>query len=426
MRDVILTLLIFGMMPFIFKRPYLGALMWAWLALMNPHKLTFGFAYSLPFAYIVALVTLTAWLFSSQRKSFPWNSITKVHLCFLAWMCVTSFFAMNQTDIVMDRIIFVAKIQLMYFVTLMLVRGRVQIEHLIWVVTFSLAYYGIKGGIWTLMNGGGGRVWGPPGSMVEGNNELGLALVMLTPFVYYLRTVVSRKWLKHALMVSMVFMVFSILGSQSRGALVALLAMAFVLGLKGQYPVRTSLAIAVLVGLAVVFMPDSWTQRMDTINNYQEDSSAMSRLYTWQTLWNLALHRPFVGAGFATDNPLVFSLYAPVGGVGSYTGGGIFVAHSIYFQALGEHGFPGLALYLLLGWQTWRTASRLARETASDPEFANWVPLLMRMVQVSLIGFAAGGAFLTLVHFDLPYYIIGYVVLVDVTIKERRAQRAVA
>ena len=156
---------------------------------------------------------------------------------------------------------------------------------------------------------------------------------------------------------------------------------------------------------------------MGTIQTYQEDSSAMSRLYTWKTLWTMALDRPLVGAGFGTDNPVVFALYAPES-VGDYADGGIFVAHSIYFQALGEHGFPGLLLYLLLGFFTWRKANQLAHETRDDPEFGVWVPKLMRMVQVSIAGFAVGGAFLTLVHFDLPYYIIGVVVLVDATLRE--------
>lgn len=158
---------------------------------------------------------------------------------------------------------------------------------------------------------------------------------------------------------------------------------------------------------------------MQTIESYEQDSSSMSRIYTWKTLWALALDRPFVGAGFGTDSALVFSMYAPSAGVGSYTAGGIFVAHSIYFQALGEHGFPGLLLYLTLGMVTWRRAGRIAAQTTGDPEFGAWVPLLMRMAQVSLIGFAVGGAFLTLVHFDLPYYIACYVVLVDATLRER-------
>lgn len=112
-------------------------------------------------------------------------------------------------------------------------------------------------------------------------------------------------------------------------------------------------------------------------------------------------------------------MYAPAEGAGVYKGGDAWVAHSIYFQMLGEHGFPGLGLFLLLGVTTWRTAARIARQTLNQAEYGAWVPLLMRMVQVSLAGFAVGGAFLSLAHFDLPYYIISLVVLVDATLRDQ-------
>src|SRR6218665_4002894 len=185
MRDLLVCAIVFGLLPFMFSRPRLGAYVWAWLSMMNPHKMSFGFAYSIPFAYMVALATLIGFAGSKHRHPFPRNAITKVYLIFILWMGITSLFAMNQPEIVQERLIFVLKIHLMLFITLMLIRGRSQIEALIWIVTFSVGFFGIKGGVWTVLRGGGGRVWGAPSSMIEGNNELGLALVMLVPFMYY-------------------------------------------------------------------------------------------------------------------------------------------------------------------------------------------------------------------------------------------------
>jgi len=39
-------------------------------------------------------------------------------------------------------------------------------------------------------------------------------------------------------------------------------------------------------------------------------------------------------------------------------------------------------------------------------------------VQVSLAGLSVGGAFLNLAHFDLTYYIVSLVVLVEATLRE--------
>lgn len=424
MRDILLTVIVVGFLPFILRSPRLGAYVWAWLAMMNPHRAVFGFARNLPFSHLVALTTLISFLFSRERRPFPVNSITVTQLLFLFWMTITSVFALNTPEIILDRWVFVFKIHLMLFVTLMMIHGREQIEKLIWVVTASIGFYGVKGGIWTLISGGGGRVWGPYGSMIEDNNGLGLALVMLVPFMYFLHQISTKRLVRVALVFCIAFTCLSILGSQSRGALLALVSMAFVLALKGKRPIQMSILLGTLLVAAIFFMPESWTGRMETIQTYEQDASAMSRIYTWKTLWNLALDRPLVGAGFATDNPEIFALYAPIG---EYLGGGgVLVAHSIYFQALGEHGFPGLLLYLLLGIFTWRKAGKIAQQTMADPEFESWVPVLMRMVQVSLAGFAVGGAFLSLVHFDLPYYIIGYVVLVDATLREHAREKLAA
>jgi hypothetical protein len=107
----------------------------------------------------------------------------------------------------------------------------------------------------------------------------------------------------------------------------------------------------------------------------------------------------------------VFAKYAPLDGEYAVFAGRAYVAHSIYFQMLGEHGFVGAGLFLTLGVVTWLTASRVARRAEGHPEFGAWMPSLMRMVQVSLVGYAAGGAFLSMAYLDLPYYILGFVVL---------------
>lgn len=418
MRDIVITAVVFGLLPFILRSPRIGAYVWAWLSMMNPHRATFGFARYFPFAQVVAISTLISFLLSRERHPFPVNSITVAQLLLIFWMTVTSFFAIATPEMVLDRWTFVFKIQLMMLFTMMLIRGREQIVQLVWVITLSIGFYGVKGGVWTILGGGTGRVWGPAGSMIEDNNGLGLALVMLIPFMYFLRQVSSRRLVRIAMAFCIVTTFFSILGSQSRGALLALIAMALVLAIKGKQRIQIILLIGGLMVVASFFVPESWTSRMDTIQDYEQDSSAMSRLYAWKTMWNLAVDRPLVGGGFDSDNAVVYSLYAPER-VGDYSGGAIFVAHSIYFQALGEHGFPGLLLYLLIGVFAWRKAGKIARQTTTDPELSAWVPLLMRMTQVSLAGFAVGGAFLSLAYFDLPYYIVGYVILVDATLRER-------
>lgn len=423
MRDILLTVFIAGLLPFVLRRPEIGAYLWVWLGMMNPHKLTYGFAHSLPFAYIAAILTIIGFVFNRQKKRLPINGGVVLLLALFAWMTVTSVFSINDSNAVWERWTFVLKINFMLLLTLMLLRGRKQIDWLVWVMVVSIGFYGVKGGIWTLATGGGSRVWGPPGGMLEDNNSLAIGLVMILPLMFYLQQTATRRWLRYALLACMVFVGFSILGTQSRGALLAVLAITFVLGLKSKYPVRSSLLLFALASAAVVYMPESWVQRMDTIQDYTDDSSAMSRIYTWLTLWNVALSRPLVGAGFAADNLAVFLQYAPTYNPYDVFQGRVYVAHSIYLQAIGEHGFPGLLLFLALGFWVWRAAGSTARLAEAQPDLANWVPLLMRMCQVATLGFAVGGAFLSLMNLDVPYYLLAIVVLTQVTIQEQLKSR---
>ncbi len=261
-------------------------------------------------------------------------------------------------------------------------------------------------------------MWGPPGGLLQGNNELAVGLVTLVPFLYWMRQTSASRWAKVALTASIALCAMSILGTQSRGALLAIGAMALFLGLKSNKPLQTTLMLGLLLAIAIAFMPSSWTERMDTIANYKDDGSAMSRLWTWQTLWNAAVDRPFVGAGFRADARIVFSMYAPKGGEWAVFEGAILVAHSIYFQMLGEHGFVGLGLFLMLWASVWIAASRVERRAQSMPDLAAWLPMLMRMTQVSLVGYLVGGAFLSLAYLDLAYFFMGFVIVADRLVRD--------
>ncbi len=411
MRDILITLCMLALLPLAIRRPWVGIVIWAWLAMMIPYRLAYGFARTLPFAELTAICTLLGILFSGAKIKPQLNSVNITYLSFIAWMMITSLFALNSQELVLAQAITVVKIHLMIFLTMALIDDYRKLNILIWTLVGSIGFYGIKGGIFTITTGGSGRVWGPPGGVIQGNNELGVALAIILPFLYFLHQTARNRLAKYGLLAAGVLIVLAILGTQSRGALLTLLAIAMFLVLKGKRPIVTTLGVTAVLGIAIVSMPDSWVGRMDTIQQYQADGSAMSRLYTWQTLINVAIDRPLVGAGFRTDNPFLFAKYAPPGGVGDYTAGGVYVAHSIYFQALGEHGFPGLILYLMLGVASWRTAGRTGQLAAKIDTLSSWLPLLMRMTQVSLIGFAVGGAFLSLLHFDLPYYICAITVI---------------
>ncbi len=425
MRDVALTLIIICLLVQSVRRADYGVYLWAWLSLMNPHRMTYGFAFDLPWSQMAAVAGLVGLLLSKQ-KSLPRSGGVAILALLWAWMTLTSVTSINPADLVWERWIFVSKIIVMFFVAMMVLRGRQHIMVLVAVVTFSVGFFGFKGGIFTILSGGNYRVWGPPDSMMEENNALAVSLVTILPLVYYLWYTASNKWVRRAMPVVMLCIGASIFGSQSRGALLAMLAMSVFLGLKSKYPLRFSLLLVVAIALAFSFMPESWHERMSTIQNNADDTSAQTRIYAWHTMWNVALDRPLVGAGFEANNLSIFTLYAPSDPSFAGSHGVGWTAHSIYFQALGEHGFVGLLIYLCMWLWVWWTASRVAKQAQSLPDLQPWVPLLMRMCQVSTIGFCVGGAFLSLMNLDLPYYIVIFVVLAQNEVKEHLARQRTA
>jgi len=408
MRDIALTAFLLGSLPFVLGRPTLGVFLWVWVSVMNPHRLAYGFAHDFGFAQLIAIATLLGLIFSRQPKHLPVKPVMVVLFAMLLWINVSTLFALDTAASLpmWERVI---KIQVMVFVALAVLHSKQHVQILIWILAGSVAFYGVKGGLFTLRSGGEHLVWGPEGSFIADNNSLALASVMSIPLLRYLHLQATNRLLRHALLVAMPLCGLSALGSHSRGALLAILAMLAFFWLKTRAKVRTGLMLLVLVPVAIGLMPQKWDERMRTIQTYEEDASAMGRLNAWRMAFNLAQDRPLVGGGFEIYNAEVFARYAP-------DPTDVHAAHSIYFQMLGEHGFVGLSLFLLLWLLLWRDASWIDRQ-AREREGWQWASDLARMVQASLIGYAVGGAFLNLAYYDVPYNLLVAIVATRVLLE---------
>lgn len=367
---------------------------------MNPHSYAWQLN-SMPVAATVAGATLLGVLLTRDERHFFATRETVVLMLFMLWMCITLPFSFYFSDSypLWNRVM---KIDLMVLVAMVVLHSRKHIVLLAWVLAVSIGFFGIKGGLFTLATGGSYRVWGPSGSYIEGNNEIALALVMIIPVMRFLQLTTQSVWLKRGFWLAMVLCAIAALGSQSRGAFVAMGAMVGVLWWRSNEKILPTVFLGV-AGIAVLsFMPDEWWARMETIRNYQDDASATGRINAWWMAWNLAKDN-FFGGGFMVSKAGLFAAYAP-------NPLDVHAAHSIYFMVLGEHGFIGLLLFLLLWFFVWRSAGRLRIEGKKLPQ-TQWLSHLGAMTQVSLAGYAVGGAFLSLSYYDLPYNILILVVL---------------
>lgn len=400
MRDLMLGGIILYVMLQALRHPWIGVLGWCWISTMNPHTYSWRLS-TMPVAAAMAGATLLGILLTKDKRSFFLTRESGVLMLFMLWMCITLPFSISIDDS-FDLWSRVMKIDFMVLVALVLVYNKRQIMAMAWVVTASLAVFGVKGGLFTIATGGSYRVWGPENTYIEGNNEIALALVIVIPLLRFLQMTLENKWAKRAMVVAMLLCAAAAVGSQSRGALLALAAMFAMFWWRGKNKVAVGVGLLVL-GIAIfVLMPESWTSRMSTIKTYDQDASALGRINAWWMAFHLAKDH-FFGGGFMIYTARVFAQYAP-------DPTDVHAAHSIYFMVLGEQGFIGLFLFLLLWFFTWRSAGRLIREGRKQAQ-TKWLSDLGAMSQASLMGYFVGGAFLSLSYYDLPYNLMALIVL---------------
>lgn len=391
MRDLVLALATLIMTPVSLLYPGAGMLAWIWFSIESPHRLVYGFSAGKPLNSIIAAATIFGWIFTKGNKRLPGDWMPWLLLIFIAWMTFNLIFVPFQ-DYSFDLWNTFMRFFIEVFMAFYLLNTKARIQGAVWILIISLGFYGVKGGGFTIIHGGQGTVWGPPGTMIGDNNQLALAIVMVLPLVYYAWRTTAARWLRLVLAVAMGLEVIMVFGSYSRGGVIALGTMMFLLWLRSDRKILYAMAAVVVVAGGLSVMPDAFWERMHTLHNVEGDGSFMGRVMAWKVAFYYARdHFPF-GAGYAAlQLPQIFNSYFP--------DAHLHAAHSIYFEVLGEHGFIGLAIYLLVLFNGLRNAWVVMRQTRGRPDL-QWARELADMSQVSLISFYVGGAALSMAYYD--------------------------
>ena len=392
MRDFLLVGVIFLGIGLTFRQPFVGILMWAWISVGSPQEEVWGFSHSIPLNLLVAAATMVAWFISPEMRLPPQRGLYWALLGFLIWMTINAFFAAvpDWSWQYWDR--FWKTLILGLFVAGM-ATNRVRIHALIWIIVLSLFYFGVKGGIFTLMTGGQFHVIGPPRTDIYDNNNLALALLLSLPLANYLRLQSESKLVSTMLLAGMGFVVVAVVGSYSRGAFLGL----GVLMLAALTRVRRKflyIAIAVALIIPVLhFMPESFHERIGTLSEISQDDSFMGRVTAWQVAFFCAVdYFPFGAGLYAPQLNQIYHYYFPKEIS--------HAAHSIFFQVLGEQGFIGLTIYLLIIAGAFLTCARVLRAVRNKPEL-NWAHDLASMIQLVLVVFCVAGAALSMAYYDV-------------------------
>lgn len=409
LRSLFLFAIVGMLLPLALKNPHAGLLLWEWFTLMSPHREVYGPATYFQFNLIVAVATLGMWLLSKEKKVPPLSPVVVLFVCFVIWMVLAQLFSLRPDHSwpFFDRFI-----RIMVFVWLMLAmtNTKYRIHAAVWILVVSLGYFGVRGGGFTLLTGGGFRVWGPPQSMIEDNNHLGLALVMVVPLMHYLRLYSEKKIVRLGLLGAMILTIMAILGTQSRGAFVALSVMVLFFWWYSNQRIKLALLGGLVLGVALFFMPDSWYDRIATIGEATQDKSFQGRVDAWIIAFETAIHNPLTGAGFRVP------YLQDVANQFTSEYREARAAHSIYFEILGSMGFVGLFLFLGVALSVLVASIRVDRAARRLVDM-EWASDLARMSRASFLSYFIGAASMSMEFWE------GYWVQVALMVNLQRLVR---
>jgi probable O-glycosylation ligase (exosortase A-associated) len=437
MHDIPFLVFLGAMFALGFARPFLFVLTYAYIDIVSPQRLTYVLLNSVPISMIAVVLALGGWLAVDDKKNLSvaprqWMILALLGYC--AWTTVHADFpleALSKWEWVWKALAFA------FFLPFTL-RTRLRIEALLLFMTLSAASIIIVGGIKTAAGGGG---YGSLNLMIDNNSGLyegstiSTVAICIIPLILWFTkhgTIFKPDWKVKTFCYALVFACCLIpVGTSTRTGLLCIALLA-VLSLRAvKRPLLYVGAVAALGVMAVPFLPSSFTERMGTIKNYKGDSSASTRVAVWNWTMDYVKTHP-MGGGFEAYRQNKFQ-YEKVEAVGEGNNVTLKTSvekdqarayHSAYFEMLGEQGWFGLALWLVINLAgLFRMEVLRQRYKKAEGEDA-WIAPLAGALQSGHIVYLLGAAFIAIAFQPFVYMLIGAQIALDSYCAKKRAAAA--
>jgi probable O-glycosylation ligase (exosortase A-associated) len=415
-RDLFLIGFIFLIAVVGMRRPFMFVCGYIYIDIVSPQRISYYLLNSIPISLIFFLFSFVGWLMvddKMQAKPSPRQIIMILLLLLCAYTTSVADFpvqALDKWEWVWKALIFAIFLPVTLYT-------RLRIETVLAFMLLSMSSIVVVGGIKTLAGGGG---YGTLNLMVANNSGMyegstisafAICIIPLVLFMAKYTTIIRPNIFVKAYCYAIAFACLLIpIGTQARTGLlcIALLAVLELRAAKRRFLYFGLMAAIVVV--AIPLLPASYTARMDTIKGYKGESSAGTRLAVWKWTLGYVNEHPF-GGGFNVylQNKLVIDLsYTAQDGtivkaVG-YDAGRAF--HNSYFEMLGEQGFPGLFMFLLIhlvGIFRMEAIRRAYRKTEEENE---WVSALAAALQHAHLIYLLGGSFVGIAFQPFIYQIV--------------------
>ena len=411
MRDLIVFLVVLMMMPTAFRRPYVGMLVFSWLAYMRPQDLCWGFARSMRLSFFVSIAMLAGWFANERgiRRFTRWEPRT-VMMMTLMMLIVISYMQANFHNEYTNRYFFeYLKIVIIALFTVGQCDTKERLRGMFWVIAISLGFFGFKGGLWGLVTGGASQIIRGPGGMLEDNNDFALALVMNIPLLYYMGITEKKRWISIATRIAVLLTIVTVVLTHSRGAFLALGFTAIWMAWRSGMLFRATIFLLFLAALFPFVAPQEVLDRIASIGDTTE-SSVSARLTAWSTAFEMIKDNPIWGVGLRNFT-LRFQDYLDVASVGESKS---FVAHNSFLQIWAESGTPAFLTYIGVLASVFWSMRRIYKMCRFRPDL-QWAMNYARMMEATTVGFMVGAFFLNRGHFDLCYHWLALVAALNIS-----------
>ncbi|NOT30349.1 MAG: putative O-glycosylation ligase, exosortase A system-associated, partial [Planctomycetes bacterium] len=406
MRDLILTLVLFGLMPVCYRKPFVGLAVFSWLAYMRVQDLTWGFARGMRWSYYVAIVTFAGFLVSRERKRwFLRDPRCHVMLALVGLIGIGILLSKAPSLRQAERYLEYGKIVAVSLFTTAIVSTKERLRVLLWVIALSLGFYGVKSGLQGIAHGGSIHIIRGPGGMLADNNDFSLALSMAVPMLFHLGWTERRPEIRKVFWFSLPLTVMTVGYTRSRGGFLSVAAAIGMLVWRSRNRLQGILVGCLVALVALLAAPEEYKERLMTMLEPSKEGSANSRLRAWGIATRMALDNPVFGVGMYK-----FRQHYPQYDPSFQQGQDVIVAHSSYFQIWAECGTVALLLYFGLIFSSFWTCWRIRAE-AKRLYHTSWIINYAIMFEASLVAFVVGSAFLNRAHFDLFYHWVALVIV---------------
>lgn len=401
MRDLLLGIIIpTGLVLGLFSAPA-SIINLNWICFQRPYDFSWGVWNALPIFQISLFIAIVSNVFKGQFR-FKVTLLLSIYLLILSALTLSTILAYSPSTAWTMYNWFLPPMWITPIVIFSTIHDLNLLKWVIWVSAGGIGFNGFKVGV-SLTASGGGHLTEQISGFVGDNNVFGLVLCLVVAVILGLRrTLPDKLILKTIYYIFILFIILCIVYTKSRGALLSICMVFFLASIISRRPFRSLTLLFSIFYVGYVLIPPEYFDRLNTLDNIKGDVSAMGRIENWKLAWDEAVRHPFFGIG--PGNHIIYnkSIQADVQ---------VRVAHSVYFQVLGELGFVGFFFYMwfvLLGlWTFFKTWRIMAIITRNYPEFL-WVRDLSFWMLAGYIGYLFGSSLLDMFYIEYPWYFVFY------------------